>query len=86
MDKKIYIYTGELTEEEQDKIRERVDGKHIAKVGFSKKKWVEVIPTDSTPLALYHAYFDLFDSSIHKGIGRFITAFLVVSSISKDKF
>ena len=68
MDKKIYIYTGELTEEEQDKIRERVDGKHIAKVGFSKKKWVEVIPTDSTPLALYHAYFDLFDSSIHKGI------------------
>ena len=68
MDKKVYIYTGKLSPEQQDEIRQNISKKHIEKVEFTEDDWIEIIPKTSTPSALCYGSLDLLALNIPYGL------------------
>lgn len=59
MDKKIYFYTGKLSPEQQEKIRQKASREHIEKIEFTQDNWTEMTPTTSTPNALFYGSLSL---------------------------
>lgn len=68
MDKKVYIYTGKLSLEQQEEIRQKISNKHIEKIRFTQDNWIEMIPTTSTPNALFYGSLDLLELKIKYGL------------------
>lgn len=68
MTKRVYIYTGELSPELQEKIKHKINKKHIERIEFTQDNWIEMIPRTSTPNALFYGRLDLMALEIKPGL------------------